>query len=360
MCGIVGVFHTGDNKMPVNDAVLNQFEDQQSRGTQGFGIIKIGESMEYKIDRATEGYKFMYDIHQDPVRGMILHHRTPTSSDNRLNQTHPIEVNNGSLKHKYFVVHNGIINNDDELKEAHEKLGFQYVTEYKDKTKYNDSECLAIEVARFIEGQISRLEVQGSAAFICLQVSKKTNRVLKLFFGRNTNPLHMAKTRGKLFLSSAGQGDAIEADTLYECRLDEEMKLNKRKMLFKEYEVKKAVTVTGFNYNVKDVWGDRNSDFREHRLYKNLHKNEDLPPDEDEAEQTPVEMAVEDKAEEINTTLDSFFDMLYNEYQINHLTDKDIDLTLESIRISLKEAIDEAKTAYMEEAIKNDYTPVTS
>jgi hypothetical protein len=353
--------------VPVNNAVLDQFEDQHGRGTQGFGIIKIGESGEYKVDRATEGYKFIYDIHQDPVRGMIVHHRTPTSSNNFLNQTHPIEVDNGSLKHKYFVVHNGIISNDDDLKEAHEKLGFVYGTEYKDKSKYNDSEGFAIEIARFIEGQIDRLDILGSAAFICIQVSKKTNRILKLFFGRNTNPLNMAKTRGKLFLSSAGQGNEIEPEILYECRLDEEMKLSKRKMLFKEYETAKPTVITGFKYSrsdVKDVWGDNDYDYGEHRLYKNLFSKQksiydpNVPPDDEE--QTILEMAMEDKVEEIDVTLDSFFDTLYNEYQIEQVTEKDIDLTLESIRISLKEAMEEAKTIHAEEQIKEELTPVVT
>lgn len=361
MCGIIGFFRQGEQKQPVNNAVLSQYEDQHLRGSKGFGIIKIGENKSYKIDRATEGYKFMYDIHQDPVKGMILHHRTPTSSDNLMNQTHPIEVDNGSLKYKYLVVHNGIIYNDDELKKAHEELGFVYTTDYKDKSKFNDSESFAIEIARYIEGQTKQLEVDGSLAFICLQVNKKTDKVNKLFFGRNTNPLNMAKTRGELYLSSEGKGDEITADTLYECNLDEEMKLSKRKIIFKEKETKivgfedeKAKTCVQSYWKGYDDHYGRDTYFD--RYYKG-NKETSISNDFPEDEQTPLEIAMEDRANEIASTVESFLDLLYNDQQVETVTERDVELTLESIKIILKEAMEEAKEMQMEKVIKEDYTP---
>ena len=179
MCGLIGAFNTGSNKKKVNELVLNQFEDQKDRGVNGFGIIKINDKLGYKVDRATEGYKFMWDIHRNPVRAMIVHHRIPTSSDNTLKQTHPILVDSGSLQYKYLLVHNGVIRNDKELKKEHEALGFIYTTQ--SENKFNDSECIAIELARFIEKQIDKVGAKGSAAFIGLQIDKKTDKVIKLF-----------------------------------------------------------------------------------------------------------------------------------------------------------------------------------
>jgi len=360
MCGIIGCFHTGQNANPVNEAVLNQFEDQKERGLNGFGIIKINDKMEYKVERATEGYKFMWDIHSEKVRAMIVHHRTPTSSDNLLAQTHPILVDNGSLKYKYLVVHNGIIQNDNKLKEAHEKLGFAYATEYTDKSKYNDSECFTIELARFIEKQSDKVNIEGSAAFICVQINRETEKISKLFFGRNTNPLNMAKTRGKLFLSSTGQGSEIEANTLYSCKLDEEMKLKKEKMPFAEVEKKevKATCFPAWDYDYKE---DKYGEYIHYKWKpanqhgKRYEKNVINEGPEDEP--TELEMALEDKNEEVFGTLDSFFDMLYNEYQIETISEKDIDLTLESIRISLLDALKEAKTIHANDIIDKDYQP---
>lgn len=372
MCGIICAINTGTNTIPVNDAVLLQFEDQKERGMNGFGIIKIKDEGTYKIDRATEGYKFMWDIHADPVRKMIIHHRTPTSSDNRINQTHPIVVDNGSLKYKYYVVHNGIIQNDDEMKKEHESLGFIYSTQ--EGTKFNDSECVAIEVARFIEKQIDKIGARGSATFVCIQIDKKTDKVIKLFFGRNTNPLKMAKTRGKLFLSSTGQGNDIEADTLYECKLDEDMKLSKRNMKFTEWIVTTpVVTVTNYGkenakgqYQGRGFYGGVNGgginlfdDEEEKRYYRTLNQEEkgDIP--EEEMEQTEIEMLIEEKADEIQKEIDSFFDLLYDQNSAASVNEKDIDFTLESVKIHLLDIIKEAQTVHMNEALVAENLSVT-
>jgi predicted glutamine amidotransferase len=368
MCGIIGIFHAGERKETVNEIALNQFEDQHSRGMQGFGIIKINDDKTIKIDRATEGYKFLYDIHQDPVHGIIVHHRNPTSTENKIKQTHPIIVNNGSLQYKYAVVHNGTISNDDELKEEHEKLGFIYTTEDKKEAlaEFNDSESLAIEVARFIEDQTKRIETIGSAAFICLQIDKKTNKATKIFFGRNTSPLKMAKTRGKLFLSSEGQGSDIESETLYECNLDEEMKLSKWEMNFKEEPITTPVyygggyTITGFE--------DRAIDIKKRRWHLDSEKKDTnvcgkiypvSPGDDDEAEEelTEVDKIVDKRSMDISETLESFYEMLYDEKSINWIEAKDADWVLTEIKESLTKMIEEAKTAYLQEMEANSDLP---
>lgn len=237
MCGIIFVTKKGKNKMPVNAKALDIFENQHGRGKEGYGIVKILDNGTIKIDRSTEGMKFMWDIHTDPVNTIMVHHRTPTSTPNLTHQTHPIFVSNGSLSFDYYVVHNGMIRNDDELKEEHEKLGFIYQTAMKDGgvDKFNDSEALAIELARYIESQESEYRVEGSAAFIALQVSKKTGKAGRIFFGRHgSSPLMMAKTREQLILASENIGCDITEDVLYSCLLDNKMDLTKKKMKIAE------------------------------------------------------------------------------------------------------------------------------
>lgn len=360
MCGIICAINTGKNALPVNDSVIMQFEDQQNRGTNGFGIIKVLEDGTYKVDRATEGCKFMWDLHSDKVTKMIVHHRYPTSSANKIKQTHPMLVDNGSLKYKYYVVHNGVISNDDEVKKIHEDLGFVYET--NDGTKFNDSECLAIDVARFIEGQINITDSIGSVAFVCIQVDKKTNKAIKLFFGRNTNPLNMAKTRGKLFLSSEGQGDPIEPFVLYECKLDEEMKLSKRPMKFAEAA---PAAISGA---VKDYWGDKNkktyrdnnygginlfNDEAEKRYYRNLSQSTSDVPDDNE-EQSPFEESMEKAANEIQEEVDSFLDLLYRGDTVKYVSQDDIEITMDNIRLTMEKALADAQTAHMEVALAAD------
>jgi hypothetical protein len=218
MCGLIAAFHTGKkNTTPVNQFVIDQYEDQHTRGKEGFGIVSIAPGKEVQVDRATEPVKMMLDLYMKPAMMMLFHHRYPTSSDNYLNQTHPLIVEDGSLKHRYLVMHNGVLSNHRELKKTHEELGFVYRTPYQVSEhyeKFNDSESLAIEVARFIEGQITSMGFSGSAAIIALQCDANWIPE-RVYFGRTSNPLNMSKTRDKLYLSSEGPGNPVDPYKLY-------------------------------------------------------------------------------------------------------------------------------------------------
>ena len=238
MCGIIGGFNIGKkSEEPVNEWVIHQFEDQKNRGSNGFGVIFIEKDGSYQVKRATEITKCFMDIYKKEVSMMLMHHRIPTSSQNKMLQTHPMIVDNGSLKYKYLIIHNGIIKNADKMRKKHEELGFVYGTlqsknEYYDE--YNDSESLAIEIARFMEGQIKEIETTGSAALIGAQIDKKKDKIIKIFFNRNDgNPLHMSKTRDKIRLSSEGEGDNTKEDILYSFNL-KDFKLKKQTMKIDE------------------------------------------------------------------------------------------------------------------------------
>lgn len=359
MCGIIGAFHTGSNKMPVNETVLNQFEDQKERGIEGFGIIKINDKMEYKVDRATEGYKFMWDIHQDEVRNMILHHRIPTSSDNTLAQTHPILVDNGSLQFKYLLVHNGVIRNDKELKKEHEDLGFVYTTQ--DELRFNDSECVAIEMARFIEGQTDVVGTRGNVAFICVQIDKKTDKITKLYFGRNEgNPLNMAKTRGKLLLSSTGPGETVTPFKLYECKLDADMKLSKRQMCF-------APELPVVNYIPAAKGTQSKTGYEKDAYWNGYYSNryaqapaQIIPEDADDADyyDSPDAQVVEASYEAIQTEIDTFVDMILNKEVAKEMTKEDVEYTLKAIQYELETMMERAKEQSYQTTLADDVPPI--
>ena len=235
MCGIVAAFLTKPRAY-ANELVVDQYEEQFDRGQKGFGVIGIDTNKKFIVKRATEPTKFMFDLHHKKFPFLIAHHRMPTSSGNYLDQTHPIRVSHDSLDHDYLVVHNGVIGNADELKKKHEALGFKYVTEHtivKSKTwtedKFNDSESLAIELARFIEKDEAVVGTRGAAAFIVVQIVKASQKVKRVYFGRNdTNPLNFYKSRGLMFMSSEGNGDPVTPHFLYSCILEGEMELTKR------------------------------------------------------------------------------------------------------------------------------------
>lgn len=271
MCGILGAFNTKIKNKPVedvNDFIINQFENQHARGQKGFGIIRINEKQNIEIDRSCETTKFLLDLYLKKSKMIIAHHRTPTSTENLLGQTHPMSISNDILEFDYEIIHNGMISNTDDLYKKHKELGFTYKTEmfeygYGDsiRTKWNDSESIAVELALFIEKKTSAIGTDNNAAFIVLQLNKKTHKAVKVFFGRNgiTSALTMFKVKGSLRISSEGEGDEVEENQLYSFDIkDKKMQLHKRKIEFKKKEIpaiedKEEKTTTDSNSLTKNL-----------------------------------------------------------------------------------------------------------
>jgi len=284
MCGIVAAFKTKPNQeldtKDVNEAIVNQYEDQYKRGTEGYGILAWNNKTKKPVlKRATEAAKFMFDLHAKSFPMMIIHHRNPTSSDNLVNQTHPLFVSHESLEFDYYLVHNGVITNANALILGHNAMGIKYRTLYRKhwiastEEKFNDSESLAVEVALYIEGKTKRIGTLGAAAFISVQVDKTTGKVNRIYFGRKNNPLNMAKSRTELYLSSEGKGSSIEEEVLYSFAPSGTMDLKKQKMDFVSYYEPPAKT--------KDVAVERKS-LQEEATEKILKQWEE----EDTAEKT--------------------------------------------------------------------------
>lgn len=217
MCGIL--FAKSLDKTPVNKLIINQYQNQKSRGVEGFGVVYL-EDGKVMVERATEPLKFLLDLHPKvgtPSDMILAHHRYPTSSPNKTGQTHPILVSNDILKYNYLIVHNGIIHNSEERKKVHESLNIPYTTQIVVNaiTKFNDSESLAIDLALLFEKKIEKIESRGSAAFAGIQIDKKTQKPVTMFFGRNDgNPLHYSRNQKTILLSSEGVGEETIPDTM--------------------------------------------------------------------------------------------------------------------------------------------------
>lgn len=191
MCGLVG-WVSKNKTSPAGAAeeyVINQYEDQHTRGQRGFGIIAVNDNGTAKVYRATEPNKMLLDMYLKAkgARHIFLHHRAPTSTENTIDQTHPMVVDNKELDHVWLVLHNGVITNASELREKHLKLGYEYLTEYKIEktvggveTKFNDAESFAVELARFLEGKSEEIDIRGSAGFIAVALNDdmKAQRVV--------------------------------------------------------------------------------------------------------------------------------------------------------------------------------------
>jgi glucosamine 6-phosphate synthetase-like amidotransferase/phosphosugar isomerase protein len=213
MCGIIYVKHKTSSLSP--KVILRRYERQRTRGTDGFGYVAIRDGTLCSEQRATTEREIVAKLHGEQAAEVLFHHRLPTSTPNFVEATHPIVVNHPDLRYRYYVVHNGIISNAEELRARHEQEGFQYTTAIRKEwitrsttyyqDMFNDSEALAVEVARYLEGKSQTIAAEGSIACIMLQVEKQTQRVRGLHYGRNEgSPLIVHETADVLSITSEG------------------------------------------------------------------------------------------------------------------------------------------------------------
>lgn len=206
MCGIV---YAHDFKgHPVNNGILNVFDAQRKRGTQGFGLF---DGQYGNIIKSTTEDKILNWLCKYESSLILFHHRYPTSTENTKNTAHPFTTKKYFGDNEYILVHNGHITNSWGLRNDHEELGIEYQS--VQEKKFNDSEALLWDVALYLEGKQEGLKTVGGVAFICLKLVK--GKLDKMYFGRNTNPLKLLRTKQGILLSSEGYGELIESDTLY-------------------------------------------------------------------------------------------------------------------------------------------------
>ena len=360
MCGIIAGFNYGSKKETINKWIELQLEDQIHRGKEGFGTVFIQKDRKVNTERSTEMIKALLDLRFNPTNMAILHHRTPTSSRNRIVQTHPIFVSNDLLEDDYLVVHNGVLHNEDELKAEHEELGFKYTTE-KDLTEttkeFNDSEALAIEASRFIEGQTKKIGSIGSVAFIAIQIEKKTGKAKRIFFARNSNPLHMSKTKGKLRLSSEGEGEDIKENTLYSCNLID-FKLKKKKCIIDQYKSVSLSTPAergmGYQTDWPTAWDRRKQEEEEFMNYNDI-------PHENIKDLSPVHEATEDLEIECTQIISECIDDITAEMYTAgaQVAERDIELILEqaldTIKTEIESKLPKLGQLIMQEFLTEDY-----
>lgn len=227
MCGIIAV-RRHDNKKP-HKTLLKRYAAQRNRGYEGFGFVSMKEGKLVGYHRAEEEKTIIDKLKETDADDIMFHHRWPTSTENYAEAAHPIKVSDERLKFDYYVVHNGVIINDEEARKKHQADKWVYTTEIvceytennrvlQKEYKYNDSEALAIELAIDLEKDGEGIALRGSIAFICLKVNKETGKVVSMYWGRNDNsPLVYQHLPNQMtVISSEGMGVTVRPHTLYE------------------------------------------------------------------------------------------------------------------------------------------------
>lgn len=241
MCGIITAIQY-DKRFDVKAKVLEQYEDQKGRGQDGFGFVAVSdEGITYSRSTNEKAIRAELDKVNDPWL-LMFHHRIPTSSINSVPGNHPIFIHNkANLTHKYFLIHNGHINNSDELFDTKFKpMGFQirswgnwkYPAAPANEVHkaYTDSEALGVELALYVEGKTDIFRARGGTACFLLQVDDN-NRPTKLFFFRNSNPINFYTNQFGDFYSSTGPGEELKSDNLF-CHDFIENKITRNEIIY--------------------------------------------------------------------------------------------------------------------------------
>lgn len=228
MCGITYVKKLDGSS--AKEQLLGRYEFQKLRGQEGFGYVAVRDGVMIAYDRSETEKEIKEKLAAVPFADEIMfHHRNPTSTPNFSAAAHPILVSNGKLACDYYVVHNGIISDDEDYKYFHNEEGYTYTTEMmsawlvggvlRDQvTQWNDSEALAIELAMDIDsGRVKGIGCMGSISFVAMQINKKTKEVVQTFWGTNGSmPLKAHFVDGAfLAVHSEGTGENCKPHTLY-------------------------------------------------------------------------------------------------------------------------------------------------
>ena len=139
MCGILGAVVNKDREQVIK-TLYDLFLNQKTRGTDGAGI-SVNNGGELFRFRSLSPFRlfavYNYWVWQNVAKNslVMVHHRYPTSSENKVVFNHPI-ANEDDTVH---LIHNGVLVNDKELFKKQKK---NHTFETLKKDKFTDSEVI--------------------------------------------------------------------------------------------------------------------------------------------------------------------------------------------------------------------------
>ena len=194
MCGIIGV---ASNKPSVDKLVIGLLR-QEYRGYDSAGLAIFDESEEIKVYKSTgKVSELQSSIDQNPVNGNtgIAHTRWATHGLPTRENAHPHHSNK-----EVYVIHNGIIENHQEIRTTLKALGYVFESE-------TDTEVIAHLIhAKMSENKTSLVESLRAAvkdlrgAYAIGAVSSKEPGLLAA--ARKGSPLVVGHGQGENFIAS--------------------------------------------------------------------------------------------------------------------------------------------------------------
>lgn len=193
MCGIVGAIA----RREVTPILLEGLRRLEYRGYDSAGMAVLNEAAALQRLRATGKVAELADVlDRQPVHGVtgIAHTRWATHGKPSEKNAHP-----HICRHKVAVVHNGIIENHETLREQQTRLGFEFTSE-------TDTEVIAHQVYHYLDqggGLLDAVrrgcaDMQGAYALGVLSTAEPQ----RLVAARRGSPLVIGVGVGEYFIAS--------------------------------------------------------------------------------------------------------------------------------------------------------------
>lgn len=252
MCGIAYIHDL--NGHPVNNDLMQQFDQQRHRGVDGFGLFD--GQFRNMVKTVTED-KILNWLCKYDSDLLLFHHRYPTSTLNIKRAAHPFSTRKHFGDTQYIMVHNGVIRNADDLYDEHIAQGIAYDTLLTDGS-FNDSESLLWDFALTMEGYQESLTAEGDMAIVVLKLVD--DELDSLYFGRNTwRPLKWFQDKDRFELSSEGRGADVQTNVLYRYHYPTK-EVTSQPMMFHSGVRPVAKTTTPVQYTAGTTFGDLGDD----------------------------------------------------------------------------------------------------
>ena len=188
MCGIVGIIN--DGKISIKNDLLMSLKRLEYRGYDSVGYADIEGKVEKDVGEIS---KFINSIEDSITSCAISHTRWATHGGVTKTNSHP----HWDCNKKIFTVHNGIIENYEELKKELISKGHVFITETDSEviSHFFEEELKTKNIIDAIKSFIKRIE----GTYAILIIEKGTNRIYAI---KKDSPLVLGLANDRFYLAS--------------------------------------------------------------------------------------------------------------------------------------------------------------
>ena len=188
MCGIVGIIN--DGKISIKNDLLKSLKRLEYRGYDSVGYADVEGNVKKDVGEIS---KFINSIEDSITSCAISHTRWATHGGVTKTNSHP----HWDCNRNIFTVHNGIIENYEELKKELISKGHVFITETDSEviSHFFEEELKTKNIIDAIKSFIKRIE----GTYAILIIEKGTNRIYAI---KKDSPLVLGLANDRFYLAS--------------------------------------------------------------------------------------------------------------------------------------------------------------